>query len=402
MLGYALAFITRHRVRLIDVALFVDALLMLTREETVFFFHIIFVLLSLQAFYLRFRPFFLRALPWVTFTTLVVLEAIREGKTQPEEIIEIPLLCLILLTVFLIAARRESARVELDRTKTFLEQVLETTEDGIFVADEKGTVVLRNRVALQMPPDASVAAALTRAARGDTVVEELVLGEGETRQHLLATATLLPHSRGALLVTHDITARKRLEESLVFRASHDPLTQLANRAMFRERAIAVQARQRRAGGLFALMLLDLDDFKTVNDSRGHAGGDRLLVAVAERIRDTMRENDVVARLGGDEFAIVLDDVHTREGVTAAAERLLAALLPPFAIEGRSLQVRASIGIVTSETSDETIEDYLRNADVAMYESKSSGKGRYEFFEPSMNDALRLRLNKANDGPAQAP
>jgi diguanylate cyclase (GGDEF)-like protein len=140
------------------------------------------------------------------------------------------------------------------------------------------------------------------------------------------------------------------------------------------------------------MLLDLDDFKTVNDSLGHAAGDRLLVDVAQRLRDTMRGNDIVARLGGDEFAIVLDDVHASNGVVAATERVLAALGEPFFIQERTLRVHASIGIVTSEDTDALIEDHLRNADVAMYVAKSRGKGRYATFEHSMHDAVLLRLN----------
>jgi diguanylate cyclase (GGDEF)-like protein len=378
----ALALVTRHRVRLIDVALLVDAVLMITTTETVLWFHVVFVLLSLQAFYLRFRPFILRAGPWVTFTTLVVLEAVREGKTQPDEMIEIPLLTLILATVFVIAARRESARVQLERTTALLEQVLQTTEDGIYAADEQGRIVLRNRAAMSIEPDAAITAAMARASSGETVVEELSFGEGLERRIALATAKPLP-GKGSLLVTHDITARKKLEDELAYRATHDPLTNLANRSMFRERALAVQARQRRAGGLFALMVLDLDDFKTVNDGLGHAAGDSLLVAVAERLTDTMRGNDVVARLGGDEFAIVLDDVHTRDNVVAAAERVLATLRAPFPIEGQQLEVRASIGIVTSDINNEKFEQQLHSADVAMYIAKSRGKAHYEFFEHSM-------------------
>jgi diguanylate cyclase (GGDEF)-like protein len=313
------AFVTRHRVRLIDVALFVDAYLMLTTAETVLFFHVVFVLLSLQAFYLRFRPFILRAGPWVVLTTMVVLRAVSAGSTQPDELIEIPLLSVILLTVFVIAARRERAHAELERTKALLER--------------------------------------------------------------------------------DIVARKELEVELAFRASHDPLTNLANREMFRERALALRARQRRAGGLFALMLLDLDDFKTVNDGLGHAAGDGLLVAVAERISDTMRGNDLVARLGGDEFVIMLDDVHALDGVTAAAERVLAALRPPFVVEGRQLWVSASIGIVISSNHSEKIEDHLRDADVAMYAAKSRGKARYEFFEATMHEAALLGLDLRHSIPA---
>jgi diguanylate cyclase (GGDEF)-like protein len=397
LLRSALAFVTRHRVRLIDVALFVDAFLLLTTDQTVFFFHIVFVLLSLEAFYLRFRPFLLRAGPWVAFTTLVVLRAILDGSTQPDEIIEIPLLSLILLTVVVIAARRESARVQLERTTALLEQVLDTTEDGIFAGDRDGRIVLRNRAAQLLKHDAAVANVMSRASHGETVVEEITFGEGPERQLILATAKPLPGS-GSLLVTHDITARKKLEEELAYRASHDPLTKLANRAMFRDRALALQARQSRAGGLFALMVLDLDDFKTVNDSLGHAAGDSLLVAVAERITDTMRGNDIVARLGGDEFAVMLDDVHARDGVIAAAERILATLRAPFLIEGHQLQVRASIGIVTSDLKNEKFEDHLRKADVAMYIAKSRGKAHYEFFEPSMLDAVVPGLNMRPDLP----
>jgi diguanylate cyclase (GGDEF)-like protein len=130
-------------------------------------------------------------------------------------------------------------------------------------------------------------------------------------------------------------------------------------------------------------VLDLDDFKIVNDGLGHAAGDSLLVAVAERLTDTMRGNDVVARLGGDEFAIVLDDVHAHDGVVAAAERIIAALRAPFPIEGHQIEVRASIGIVTSDLNNEKFEDQMHNADVAMYIAKSRGKAHFEFFEASM-------------------
>ncbi len=199
-----------------------------------------------------------------------------------------------------------------------------------------------------------------------------------------------PTVRGIVLNTRDVSERKRLEQQLIHQAFHDPLTGLANRALFRDRvshALNLAHRQRHQ---ISVLFLDLDDFKKVNDSLGHAEGDRLLIAAAERFRSCARIADTVARLGGDEFAILIEDVGGPDDHTAMVHRLATAMAQPFNLAGNEVHVNASIGIATA-TGDETADDLLRNADVAMYTAKRSGKGRSETYQTEMYSDIRERL-----------
>jgi diguanylate cyclase (GGDEF)-like protein/PAS domain S-box-containing protein len=201
-----------------------------------------------------------------------------------------------------------------------------------------------------------------------------------------------PNIGGMLLTTRDVTDRKELEDQLAHRAFHDPLTGLPNRSLFTDRVGHALARRVREPGRIAVLFLDVDDFKTVNDSLGHAAGDELLVAVAKRIDECLRGGDTAARLGGDEFAILLEDVAEPAEAAGVADRVLEALRPPFDIDGKRTFVYASIGIATSTgTPGERAEELLRNADVAMYIAKRRGKGGHEFFEPDMHLAALKRL-----------
>jgi diguanylate cyclase len=174
-------------------------------------------------------------------------------------------------------------------------------------------------------------------------------------------------------------------------ASHDPLTDLPNRGLFHELASNALARAARRQGIVAALFLDLDGFKSVNDSLGHAAGDQFLVAVGRRLSEAVRPGDVVARLGGDEFAILLEDLQRPEDASAVAERLLEALRPPMVLHRKELFVRASIGIALNTSGREDADQLVRNADVAMYIAKGNGKGRYEVFQTSMHTALLDRL-----------
>jgi len=178
----------------------------------------------------------------------------------------------------------------------------------------------------------------------------------------------------------------RLKEELRFQAYHDPLTGLANRTLFLDR---VQERLEGPGedGLPVLLFLDLDDFKIVNDTMGHAAGDRLLVGVAERLREVLRPTDVAARLGGDEFAVLLDDGPELSHVVAVADRIIDVLGSPFPIEGQEIIVGASIGVAAARAGATGGAELLRNADVAMYTAKGSGKNRVSVFEPTMHAAI---------------
>ena len=201
--------------------------------------------------------------------------------------------------------------------------------------------------------------------------------------------------KGLVLNIRDVSERHALEEQLRFEAFHDPLTQLANRAQFTDRLAHALERRVRRGTEVAVLFLDLDNFKAVNDSLGHAAGDALLTEVGRRLQTCTRSEDTVARLGGDEFAVLLEDVASLDEAAEATRRILFALRTPVSIEGRDLVVPASVGIAggAGETNAGVL---LRNADVAMYAAKALGKNRYEVYEPSMHAAALERLDLAGD------
>jgi diguanylate cyclase (GGDEF)-like protein len=179
----------------------------------------------------------------------------------------------------------------------------------------------------------------------------------------------------------------RLNEEQAFR---DSLTRLPNRALFQDRVGHALARADRRPGALAVLFVDLDGFKDVNDSFGHAAGDALLCTVAERLLACVRPADTAARLGGDEFAILLEDIRSQQDATRVARRLLDALATPFSVHGTDTTVSASIGIALN-TGFDTVDELLRNADVAMYSVKDSGRARYEFFADPMHTAVVNRV-----------
>ena len=188
----------------------------------------------------------------------------------------------------------------------------------------------------------------------------------------------------------------RLKEELHHQASHDPLTGLANRSLFTQ-VVASRLESRDSSGTVPIVLfVDLDDFKLVNDSLGHAAGDALLVAVGDRLHSVLRASDMAARLGGDEFAVLLRDTPDMKASMRVANRLTAAMGPLFEIEGRDVNVRASVGVAAGRPGIESAGDLLRNADVAMYSAKARGKGRVVVFEPSMHDAVMARAQLSAD------
>jgi diguanylate cyclase (GGDEF)-like protein/PAS domain S-box-containing protein len=198
-----------------------------------------------------------------------------------------------------------------------------------------------------------------------------------------------PSIRGRLLNLRDMTDRKGMEEQLRRLAFHDPLTLLANRALFRDRvehALAVSKRNNRG---VAVMFVDLDNFKKINDSLGHSHGDRVLHKSAQRISKTTRNGDTVARLGGDEFAVLFENLTGKEPVVEIAARIVETLQASLDLPGPDLRVGASIGVAFA-TPEDGVEDLMRNADVAMYSSKAQGKGRYTIYEPAMNRAQNKR------------
>jgi len=208
-----------------------------------------------------------------------------------------------------------------------------------------------------------------------------------------------PAIRGIVLNVRDVTERKMLEEQLRHQALHDPLTQLANRTRFTDRLEHAVARSARTDRELAVLFMDLDNFKGINDSLGHTAGDMLLVQVAERLTQCLRPGDTVARLGGDEFAMLLEDVHGLDDVTDIAGRILEALHEPFALDGKEVVVRGSIGVAVSGSGMRyDAGGLLRDADIAMYVAKSHGKNCFRVFEPTMQVSMMERLELLADLP----
>jgi diguanylate cyclase (GGDEF)-like protein/PAS domain S-box-containing protein len=227
-----------------------------------------------------------------------------------------------------------------------------------------------------------------RAQLGEAVTGEFRVRhvDGSTRHVDAIVSNLLadPTVGGLVFNARDVTDRKLLEDELERRAFFDALTGLPNRAVFRDRLEHALARSGRVGDALAVLLLDLDGFKLVNDSLGHDAGDELLVAVGARLQGCLRSGDTVARLGGDEFAILLEDAASEVSAVALAERLLEALAAPFDVRGREVFIGASIGVSLHAGASGLPDELIRNADAAMYAAKGGGKGRCAVFQPAMH------------------
>ncbi|HEY6779616.1 MAG TPA: EAL domain-containing protein [Thermoleophilaceae bacterium] len=223
--------------------------------------------------------------------------------------------------------------------------------------------------------------------------------DGSPRQFeiLFTDLTDDEHVRGIVLNGRDVSERKRFEEQLTHQAFHDQVTGLPNRALFVDRVRHRIARSRRDEGGLAVIFLDLDDFKTINDSLGHAAGDEVLVAVAKRLAATIRASDTAARFGGDEFALLLEDVESVQEAADTAERIMEAVTQPLSLAGKELTVHCSIGISVLDGDTPTDADELiRDADAAMYIAKRDGKDGYRLFEPAMHDGVMARLELRAD------
>ena len=232
-------------------------------------------------------------------------------------------------------------------------------------------------------------------AAGSPVDDFETVSQCRDGRRLDVALTLSPTHDGAGTLTsasvimRDISERKQLEAQLTRQAFHDALTGLANRALFRDRVQHALAGASRHPTGVGVLFLDLDGFKTVNDSLGHASGDHLLLAVSQRLLSCVRPGDTVARLGGDEFAVLVDEA-SESVATAAATRILTALDEPVTIDGRAVGVSASIGVVLGDIGDDA-DELLKRADTAMYAAKAAGKCRYMTFEPHMHDRALERL-----------
>jgi len=204
------------------------------------------------------------------------------------------------------------------------------------------------------------------------------------------------HDEGWVEIHQDITSQKRAEAELAHMACYDSLTGLVNRTLFTENANHALARMRHHGQGFAVLMLDLDRFKSVNDSLGHSVGDSLLKIVAKRLQQVASEDDVVARFGGDEFAILHGADHRSDGAIKLADRILATITEPYDLDGRRITIGTSIGITFAPKDGVNPDVLIKNADLALYKAKSEGGNRYRLFEPSMESEARERQELEDD------
>ena len=233
-----------------------------------------------------------------------------------------------------------------------------------------------------MPPCCSCARS---SYRGVLFIRLLAGGAGRDAG-LAVVATLLPLVIVVYLL-HKVFAHAAAE----YRAQHDPLTGICNRTLFEDRLKTSLVLAQRSGTAVGVMYVDVDRFKSINDSLGHAVGNQVLQAVVKRLQSCLRTHDTVARMGGDEFTLLLPDVKDKDQCAGFAERAVQAFADPIAIGGRQLSVQASVGIALFPEDGEDAESLLKNADTAMYQAKSSGRNTFEVYDATMSAQARLRF-----------
>ncbi|PTS86797.1 bifunctional diguanylate cyclase/phosphodiesterase, partial [Caulobacter sp. HMWF009] len=315
-----------------------------------------------------------------------------------------------------VAALAEAKAVA-ERAETFMTAVVEAMPSMVFVkrADDHRYVLL-NRAGEQTlgysreevigrtdadfytPQQAAIYAQRDRelAASGDVHVidEDLVPRKGGEMAILRTKKIAILDAQGRpeflLGVSEDIAERKRAEAQIARLAHYDPLTDLPNRVLFQKDLSEALARRSRTGGHLAVHFIDLDRFKTVNDTLGHPLGDDLLRIAAQRLRACVRDGDTVARLGGDEFAVVQNGLTDLTGATRLAQRIVEAMAAPFELQGHQVMIGASVGVALAPSDGESPDELLKKADMALYRAKADGRGAFHFFEKAMDEQLQAR------------
>ena len=287
------------------------------------------------------------------------------------------------------------------------QNIITTMNDSLFLLDPKGTIITVNQATLDLlgyEQDELVGRSARKIFADDTLWSQVLarplLGDWSTHNHetayrkkdggliqVLFSASLIKNRKGALAgivgVAKDITDRKQAEETIKHMAYHDALTELPNRLMFMSKL--KEALPPAGGGQKqALLFLDLDKFKRVNDELGHDIGDLLLKSIGRRLTACVRETDMVARMGGDEFNILLAGIDREEDASQVAEAILTSIAKPFSLEGRRVSVTASIGINTALFSNDNFDDLIIGADIAMRAAKQQGSNNFVFYEPAMH------------------
>jgi diguanylate cyclase (GGDEF)-like protein len=312
---------------------------------------------------------------------------------------------------------RRAGELEELNTLSMLKATLDATADGILVLDPDGNYVTSNSIFHEMwriprhllrrgqeravakfamsqiknPEGLLHKAIATHRSSEARSIDVVQFHDGRFFECVSMPQVVANKNVGRVWSFRDVTDRVRAEERIRYNAYHDSLTQLPNRALFQDRLNQEVGRARRAGSITALLLLDLDRFKTINDTLGHAAGDMLLVEVARRLESRKREGDTIARLGGDEFVLIVSDLRHKEDAAIVAEQLLEVLKPPIHIADHDLHVSASIGIAIFPDDGNGGTALLKSADMALYRAKELGRDNYQVFEPKLNLRAMERL-----------
>jgi diguanylate cyclase (GGDEF)-like protein len=315
-----------------------------------------------------------------------------------------------------VAGALQTSEKRMATTSNELEATLASMAQGLVMVDASGTVAVCNRHAIELldlPAELMASRPCFDRVRPLLLLTDAVGGSGSIAAAWAATSAggqppsacerILPNGRtlevrpvplagsdGWLVTYEDITARRVAEQKVVFMARHDALTLLPNRVVFRERIEAAAAQASRSVAAAAVLCLDLDYFKKVNDTLGHAVGDLLLCAVAERLCACVRQVDMAARFGGDEFAVVQVGPERVEDVAALAQRIIDVLGVPYVVDGHTVIVGVSVGIAMVPADGSDPDTLLKHADIALYRAKGEGRGAYRFFEPRMDARLQER------------
>lgn len=319
--------------------------------------------------------------------------------------------------------RLAQAEAATEESRVLYRQLFRSSPDGLMVVDADGVITRSNpaaasifgwpegeldgrRIEVLVPERVRAghermrlgfnAAPVSREMGGGRVLR----GQRRDGSEFPVEIALVPQGGSAgsstLCIARDVSARRALEESLLAQAMQDSLTGLPNRRLFQQRIGEAISTAERNGHRVGLLFLDLDDFKSVNDSLGHDAGDALLREMARRLRGSLREGDLLARMGGDEFAVVLSHVHEVEDAAHVAGKLLEVVMEPMQVDAHRLTVGASIGVTVYPNDGKCADDLLRHADLAMYRAKSDGRMCWRFYHPEMNERMQARLRIERD------
>ncbi len=322
-----------------------------------------------------------------------------------------------LMTVMEMALYKHKMELKLKEREAWLGTILQSIGEGVVATDRTGGVTFMNPVAEKLTgwsqkesigrPLTSILHAVDEESGKLVRISIPEILSGQLRSPVNGTVQIVNYqdkipveinttlirdgkdsASGLVLVLYDLTERKRYEETLRYNAVHDHLTGLPNRTLFFDRLSMALAQAQRESHLVAIIMLDLDEFKKVNDTYGHNAGDRLLQSVTERLTHMFRRSDTIARLGGDEFVLLLPDLPYAEVARNVAERIVRCFQKAFDVEGVQVAATASLGVSVFPGDGEDAETLIKNADIAMYRSKDDGRNRFSVYSREQREFLR--------------